>query len=157
MGSRYARLETERRFLIRAVPDGVARVSQIVDRYVAGTRLRLREVVTESGVTRKLGQKVRIGDGPQVVAHTSVYLDEAEWAVLAALPARTVSKRRHHVEREGLLLAVDEFPDGVLVAEIDGGDERPADPPPWLDVVCEVTADEAFTGAGRAATLDPDH
>ena len=151
---KYAHVETERRFLVRAVPDGVTRVSDITDRYIDGTRLRLREMTTDGAATRKLGQKVRLGTGPARIAHTSIYLDDAEWGVLSRLPARTVRKRRHHVERDGFIVAVDQFDDGVLVAEIDGGDKRPADPPGWLDVIMEVTGDEAYTGAsrGRAVT-----
>lgn len=147
---KYARVETERRFLVRAVPAGVSEVAQIVDFYLDGTRLRLREVTAGGVTTRKLGHKVRLGAGPEAVAHTSVYLDQAEWDLLAALPARRLAKRRHQVRRDGVTLAVDEFPDGTLVAEIDGGDQRPPDPPPWLEVIREVTGEEDFTGAGRA-------
>jgi CYTH domain-containing protein len=147
---KYAHVETERRFLLRAVPDGVASVSDIADRYIDGTRLRLREVTTNGATTRKLGHKVRLGAGPARIAHTSIYLDDAEWAVLGRLPARTLRKRRYQIERDGMVLAVDQFPDGSLVAEFDGGDLQPADPPAWLDVIREVTTDEAFTGAGRA-------
>ena len=70
--------------------------------------------------------------------------------MLARLPARTLRKRRCHIERDGIALAVDQFQDGSLVAEIDGGAGRPPDPPAWLDVVREVTSDETFTGAGRS-------
>jgi CYTH domain-containing protein len=147
---KYARLETERRFLVARVPDGVVRVSEIVDRYLDGTRLRLREMTSGGVTTRKLGQKIRVGEGPGVIAHTSLYLDEEEWARLSVLPGQTLRKRRHHVERDGVALAVDEHPDGTLVAEIDGGEGRPGDPPAWLEVVREVTDDEAFTGAARA-------
>lgn len=146
---KYAHVETERRFLVRAVPRGVTRVSDITDRYIDSTRLRLREETTDGVTTRKLGQKVRLGAGPATIAHTSIYLDDAEWTALSRLPAQIVRKRRHHVERDGILVAVDQFDDGVLIAEFDGGDERPADPPGWLDVVSEVTDDEAFTGVGR--------
>jgi CYTH domain-containing protein len=148
---KYAHLETERRFLVRAIPAGVVGVSEIIDRYLDGTRLRLRELTTDGTTVRKLGHKVRVGCGPEVIAHTSLYLDDAEWALLGALPGHTLRKRRHHLERDGIALAVDEFEDGTLIAELDGGEERPADPPAWLEVVREVTGDEAFTGAGRAA------
>ncbi|HYK70934.1 MAG TPA: hypothetical protein VEV45_23540 [Streptosporangiaceae bacterium] len=152
---KYAHLETERRFLVRSVPDGVAGVSDITDRYIDGTRLRLREVTTDGVTTRKLGQKVRLGEGPERIAHTSIYLDDAEWELLSRLPARTLRKRRHHVQRAGVVLAVDQFEDGSLVAEIDGGDTRPAEPPEWLDVLREVSEDEGFTGAGRAGVTLP--
>ncbi|MBO0822475.1 MAG: hypothetical protein J2P27_01295 [Actinobacteria bacterium] len=151
---RYARVETERRFLVRAVPEGVTHVYDIADRYIEGTRLRLREITTDGTTTRKLGQKIRLGSGPERIAHTSIYLDDAEWAVLCRLPARLLRKRRYRVEQNGVLLAVDRFEDGCLVAEIDGSDERPTDPPPWLDVIREVTGDEAFTGAGRAGPAE---
>jgi CYTH domain-containing protein len=147
---KYGHVETERRFLVRAVPAGVRRVSDITDRYLDGTRLRLREVTTDGVTTRKLGQKVRLGEGPARIAHTSIYLDDAEWTVMCRLPSRTLRKRRHHVERDGLIVAVDQLEDGSLLAEVDGGDRRPADPPAWLEVIAEVTDDEAFTGAGRA-------
>jgi len=109
---KYAHVETERRFLMRALPAGA---------------------------------------GPARIAHTPMYLDDTEWAVLCRLPARSLRKRRHHIERDGFSLAVDEFENGSLIAEIDGGDDRPADPPGWLDVLGEVTDDEAFTGAARAS------
>jgi len=126
---KYAHVETERRFVVRAVPEGVKSVSAITDRYIDGTRLRLREVTAGAGTTRKLGHKARLGRGPARIAHTSIYLDDAEWDVLSRLPARTVRKRRYHIERDGVLLAVDQFEDGSLIAEMDGGDDRPPDPP----------------------------
>ena len=71
---KYAHVERERRWLLAAVPDlpEHARRLDIVDRYVNGTRLRLREVTEAGVVTRKLGQKVRLGKGAAEVAHTSV-------------------------------------------------------------------------------------
>lgn len=76
---KYAVVERERRFLVGRIPDGVTRVSQITDRYLEGTRLRLREVVGGNGtVWRKLGHQVRLTDGPDEVACTSMYLDDAE-------------------------------------------------------------------------------
>ncbi len=124
---------------------------EILDRYLTGTRLRLREVRESDGtVTRKLGHKVRMTDGPAEVACTNIYLDDDEWALLATLPARRLRKRRHMVHRDGLLVAVDEHEDGTLIAEIDDGDQPTDFVPEWLDVVEDVTADEAWTGARLA-------
>jgi CYTH domain-containing protein len=151
--SKYAVVERERRFLVEAVPDGVVAVREITDRYVTGTRLRLREVREGEAVVRKLGHKVRLGDGPAEVACTNLYLDDAEWAVLQALPGATLSKTRHLVERDGWRVAVDEHPDGTLVAEVDDGDGPSSAVPRWLRVVRDVSDDEAFTGAGLASHL----
>lgn len=148
---KYAVVERERRYLLATMPTGADRATDIVDRYVIGTRLRLREVRSDDGtVVRKLGHKVRLTEGPGEVACTNLYLDEAEWAVLVALPARILRKRRHIVALGGWLVAIDEHEDGTLIAEIDDRDAPSSALPSWLDVVREVTDDEAWTGAGLA-------
>jgi CYTH domain-containing protein len=148
---KYAVIERERRFLIRSMPSGVRGVSEIRDRYIERTRLRLREVRGEDGrVVRKLGQKVRLGDGPAAIACTSMYLDDDEWLLLSGLPAWVLTKRRHRVERDGVRVVIDEFEDGTLLAEIDDGELPPKPAPAWLDVVDDVTADELWTGASLA-------
>ena len=148
---KYAVVERERRYRLGRLPDGVSSTKEILDRYVTGTRLRLREVRDSDGtVTRKLGHKVRLTDGPTEVACTNFYLDDDEWALLATLPARLLRKRRHMIHRDGLLVAVDEHDDGTLIAEIDDGDQPSDFVPEWLDVVDDVTADEAWTGARLA-------
>ncbi len=148
---KYAVVERERRFLLGGLPAGVVDRQEIVDRYVTGTRLRLRLVRHGDGtVVRKLGQKVRLGAGPAEVACTNLYLDEEEWALLAALPARVLRKRRYRVERDGVVVAVDEHEDGTLVAEIDDGDRPVVPVPRWLDVREDVSDDERWTGAALA-------
>lgn len=148
---KYAVVERERRFIVDRLPDGVSRTARVADRYLIGTRLRLREVVDQDGtVVRKLGHKVRLGSDSREVACTSMYLDDAEWAALTALPADVLHKTRHWIERDGVLVVVDEHADGTLVAEIDDGDVTPVGVPPWLPVVRDVTGDEAWTGAALA-------
>lgn len=151
MSLKYAIVERERRYRLARLPDGVSRTQVILDRYVTGTRLRLREVREADGtIIRKLGQKVRMGGGPAEVACTNFYLDDEEWRLLTALPASHLRKRRHMIHRDGLLVAVDEHEDGTLIAEIDDGDEPSGFVPEWLDVIADVTTDEAWTGAGLA-------
>jgi CYTH domain-containing protein len=148
---KYAVVERERRFLVSRLPEAEHERRRILDRYVTGTRLRLREVVTEEGiVTRKLGHKVRLSDGPHEIACTSLYLDDDEWDVLCRLPAKTLSKVRHLVTRDGVTVAIDELNDGTLLAEIDDQDGAPVPVPSWLDVFEDVTDDEKWTGAQLA-------
>jgi CYTH domain-containing protein len=148
---KYAVVERERRYLVSKLPGVADERRRIVDRYVTGTRLRLREVVTEDGVvTRKLGHKVRLGAGPHEIACTSLYLDDDEWDVLRALPAKTLKKIRHLVTRGGVTVAIDELEDGTLLAEIDGQDGTPVPVPSWLDVLGDVTDEERWTGARLA-------
>ncbi len=148
---KYAVVERERRFLLRSLPDAIAATRTIVDRYVIGTRLRLREMRADDGtVVRKLSHKVRLGAGPAEVACTNLYLDDAEWAMLSALPARVLRKRRHLLQRDGVLVAIDEHENGTLVAEIDDGDQPSTFVPVWLDVIEDVSDDEGWTGAQLA-------
>jgi len=148
---KYAVVERERRFLVDHIPDGVVSTRRIVDRYVEGTRLRLREVTDDDGtITRKLGHKARLNKRPEEVACTSIYLDDAEWRLLCQLPALVLRKVRHIVDRDGLTVAVDRFEDGSLLAEIDDGDQPPQEVPAWLAVQREVTTDERWTGARLA-------
>lgn len=149
--SKYAVVERERRFLVGQVPDVVIGTREISDRYVIGTRLRLREVREIDGaVVRKLGHKVRVSEGPAEVACTNFYVNADEWTVLLALPALTVHKKRHMVQRDGWTVAVDEHGDGTLVAEIDDRDQPSADVPSWLDILEDVSEDEHWTGAALA-------
>jgi CYTH domain-containing protein len=148
---KYAVVERERRYLVASLPPGVSTTIDIVDRYVTGTRLRLREVrAVDGSVTHKLGHKVRLAEGPAEVACTNLYLDDQEWALLGGLPATLLRMRRHMVERDGLVVAIDEHEDGSLVAEIDDGDHPSNIVPDWLDVLEDVSEDEAWTGAGLA-------
>jgi CYTH domain-containing protein len=148
---KYAVVERERRFLLASLPDGVVSTKEIFDRYVTGTRLRLREVREDDGtVIRKLGHKVRLSEGPTEVACTNFYLNDQEWALLGALPAQTLRKKRHMLHRDGLIVAVDEHEDGTLVAEIDDRDQPSQFVPDWLDTIEDVTDDERWTGAWLA-------
>ena len=156
---KYAHLERERRFLLASAPSGLAprRSLVIQDRYLQGTRLRLR-VVEEQGRVRvcKLGQKVRLEESSAAdLAHTTMYLSDTEFAVLAGLPADTLEKTRHLVDADGATVAVDCFHGvlaGLVLAEVDLGvvGSMPSSVP--VDPVSEVTDDERFTGGALAVT-----
>jgi CYTH domain-containing protein len=150
---KYAHIERERRWLLAAVPGlpDDARRLEITDRYITGTRLRLREATEGSIVTRKLGHKVRLGGDAAELAHTSLYLDDAEWDVLVALPADVLTKTRTLVPYDDTTVAVDVFTSGLVLAEIDAGDGPTRDLPAAYEVLREVTGDEAFTGYALAA------
>jgi CYTH domain-containing protein len=149
---KYAVVERERRFLIRSTPSDIVETVEIVDLYVDGSRLRLREVRNADGsVVRKLTHKVRLADNTSEVACTNFYLDDAEWHLLtSALTGKHLYKTRHKVLRDGLAVVIDVHEGGAIIAEIDDGDSAPEPVPVWLDVIREVTHDESWTGAGLA-------
>ena len=150
---RYARVERERRFLFAALPAGTsARRVLIEDRYLRGTRLRLRRSTNldaADDVIYKLTQKVPAADGsPGLI--TNVYLSRAEYESLSALSADVVRKVRSSVPP----LGVDRFEgalNGLILAEVEFDDDASqrafAQPP---GAVAEVTADIRFTGGALA-------
>ncbi len=168
---RYGRVERERRWLLSGMPSAATGLepTRIVDRYLDGLRMRLREVTGPDGtVVRKLGHKVRLDDGPREVANTSFYLSDEEYVRLLGLPGRSLVKDRYRVEiadGAGAFVAVDVFHgerEGLVLAEVDGGDAPPHLPAELLQslgVVREVTDEEDYTGHALAtappAGIDP--
>jgi CYTH domain-containing protein len=147
---KYARTEVERRFLLAGVPEGaeVLKAVDIEDRYLDGTRLRLRRQVQRGGpIVVKLTQKLPApGEHGEQGVLTTLYLSEAEHAALAALPAATLRKTRLSIAPYG----VDVFAaplDGLVLAEIefDSLDDAAAfRPAPFC--LAEVSEDRRFTG-----------
>lgn len=125
---KYAHLERERRFLLpkQTFCITAARTLFIQDRYLVGSTLRLRRV-EEIGQTPlfKLGQKTRLNsNSPSVIAHTTMYLTEAEFETLSTLPAKTLEKTRLLLPFGEMTLAIDEFSGqlaGLTLAEVDLG------------------------------------
>ncbi|MFJ5886215.1 hypothetical protein [Kitasatospora cineracea] len=158
---KYARVERERRFLLDRLPapGAVTVARRITDRYVEGTRLRLRRVerLDTGECTYKLTQKVPAPPGePGAVQGlvTNLYLSEQEYARLrAALPGPELTKTRLSVPP----LGVDVFEGpllGLVLAEAEFETAEDAEtfvPPPGC--VAELTDDRHFTG-GRLVRTD---
>ncbi|MFJ9371613.1 hypothetical protein ACIRRA_45525 [Nocardia sp. NPDC101769] len=155
---KYAKIETERRFLLQQMPTDTSAPRLIEDRYIAGTRLRLRRVEVGSQVVYKFCQKVRPDEnGPSTVAITNIYLDEAEYKTLRQLPAATLRKTRRVWQVGHHTFVVDEFHDdlaGLLLAEIELPDPSFELPLP-APIGNEVTMDERFSG-GYLARATPE-
>ena len=155
----YARVERERRFLLAAPPSEVAAPRRIIDRYLTGTRLRLRRVEhLHSGTSEfKLTQKIPASHpGPVRGLITTIYLSREEYDRLVALPAAGLSKTRASAPP----LAIDVFDlplDGLVLAEAEFGPDEDAvgfRPPRFS--VAEVTDDARFAGGRLARTSRPE-
>jgi CYTH domain-containing protein len=148
---RYARAERERRFLFAAPPppEEVLLARRIFDRYLTGTRLRLRrsQRLDTGAVELKLTQKIPLATpGPVQGWITNTYLTGDEYDLLATLPAATLTKTRFSVPPLGI--DVFEGPlQGLVMAEAefasDHGYQAFTPPPRCLH---EVTTDARFTG-----------
>ena len=149
----YTVVERERRWLCREVPrDLIARTETIVDLYVTGARLRLREARPHDGGPAMLRLSRKADVDPQTRLITSIYLPENEFAVLAAtLQGIRLRKIRHRLTPlAGVVLSVDEFQgelDGLRMveAEFDTPERMASFPMPDF-AIREVTDDPRFTG-----------
>jgi CYTH domain-containing protein len=148
---KYARPELERRWRIdpaRRPPVDAFEFVDIDDRYLTGTRLRLRRMTRSDGWTAcKLTKKYE-AERPEARPIVTTYLTEAEYALFAALPARPLRKRRYHVPLEGRYWSLDLFEgalEGLEVVEIEAPDETALAalvPPQWATK--EVTHDARY-------------
>jgi CYTH domain-containing protein len=155
---KYAQVERERRFLLNEPPSLTAATTtrQITDRYLTGTRLRLRLIHREdtNAEEYKLTQKVpSLGRGAIQGLITTTYLNRVEYDLLASLPAVVLTKTRISLAPMG----IDVFRgplEGLVMAEAEFGSDADCHsfvPPSYC--VAEVTADARFTG-GRLAHTD---
>jgi CYTH domain-containing protein len=152
---KYARVERERRFLLAGAPESssvsVSRV--ITDRYLTGTRLRLRRVDLPGRCERKLTQKIPASrPGAVQGLITNTYLSAAEYDLLASLPAEVLSKTRLSVPPLGVDIFDGELR-GLVLAEAEfGTDEEARSFRPPSGSVAEVTDDARFTGGRLVRT-----
>ena len=158
---KYAKIEEERRFLLKMVPadlDTLATYLKIIDRYITGTRLRLRRMEAPDGeiVAYKLGQKYQAVDGAaSETVMTNFYLNTNEYTALTVLKGNTIIKRRYAYPHGGYDYSLDVFEghlDGLLLLEIERrpGVEIDSLPVPAF-AIREVTHDPFFTGGELAA------
>lgn len=157
-----SRIEIERRFLLRGVPDFEAHWTvnaiRIEQGYLPGDAIveRVRRVRSE-GVTKHF-RTLKVGKG--AVRHE--FEEQISTKLFRGLYALTESARilktRHQVadpQTPGLIWEIDVFQDRVLVlAEIELGSDSPFEPPEWLKpwIISEVTEDGRFTNASLART-----
>ena len=156
---KYSHVERERRFLVDPTrrPDlsGLPHIL-IEDRYIDGTRLRLqRMTASDSGrVVLKLGKKYDVADASARPMVTT-YLTQAEYDLLAILPAHRLTKRRHDLGTfsidlfegalAGLELAESEQPDADALAALVA--------PVWA--LAEVSDDPVYQGGNLALAEGP--
>ena len=160
--SKYARIERERRYLLRDLPEGLNRADphlQITDNYITGSRLRLRKVrdPKTNKWTVKFTQKY--APNPADLSRTVItntYLNAFEAETLAVFEANEIRKNRYRFEYEGRTFAVDMFLGelfGLVLAEVSFDTDEELESflkPPFA--LAEVTNNELFTG-GKLSQL----
>lgn len=157
-GAKYARVELERRWLVdparRPSLDGCV-CTVIEDRYLHGTRMRLRRMSRPAlHETRwKLTKKYE-SEEARARPITTIYLSEREYDLYRALPADVLMKRRYHLELGDRWWSVDLFEDrlaGLALLECEAGDRASLEalvPPDWA--LCEITDLPQWQGGALA-------
>lgn len=146
----YARIERERRFLLDRFPGDapVIQIRRIIDRYIDGTRLRLRQQSDDLGTTIfKLTQKVPSrAAGAQQGFITSMYLSQDEFHIIAQLPSQQLSKTRYSVPPFGIDVFEGSL-EGLVLAEAEFESAVESDALTLASFIArEVSNDDRFTG-----------
>lgn len=154
--SKYARVERERRYLLKDLPEGLTRADphlQITDNYITGTRLRLRKVrePRTNKWTVKFTQK--FAENATDLSRTTItntYLNALEAETLSVFNSNEIRKNRYHFNFEGREFAVDMFLGdlfGLVLAEVSFETDEELDNfprPPFA--LADVTNDPVFAG-----------
>lgn len=159
---KYAHIERERRWLIdpARLPALSAAHVLIEDRYISGTRMRLRRMTDSASgaVALKLTKKYEAAD-PLARAIVTAYLDEAEFAPLACLPGMMIVKRRFDLVAGDITYSLDRFEGalaGLELAEIEWADDaglRGLPAPPGA--IREVSDDPRYQGGSLVVSGIP--
>jgi len=161
--SKYARVERERRYLLRDLPEGMTRADphlQITDNYMTDSRLRLRKVrePRTNKWTVKFTQK--FAPNPDDLSRaiiTNTYLNALEAEVLSSIfNSNEIRKNRYPFEFDGRNFSIDMFLGdlfGLVLAETSFETDEELDnfpAPPFA--LADVTNDPLFSG-GRLCEL----
>ena len=160
--SKYARVERERRFLLKDLPEGLTRADphlQITDNYITGTRLRLRKVrePRTNKWTVKFTQK--FAPNPNDLSRTIItntYLNVLEAETLSVFNTNEIRKNRYYFDFEGRRFSVDMFLGdlfGLVLAEVGFETDEELDnyrQPPFA--LADVTNIPLFSG-GKLSEL----
>jgi CYTH domain-containing protein len=154
--SKYARMERERCYLLRDLPEGITRADphlQITDNYITGTRLRIRKVrdPRTNMWTVKFTQKYAPDpDDLSRTIITNTYLNALEAEILSVFDTNEIRKNRYRFEFAGHKFSVDMFLGdlfGLVLAEVsfETDDELDNFPKPAF-ALADVTNEPLFTG-----------
>ena len=160
--SKYAKIERERRYLLRDLPEDLNRADphlQITDNYITGTRLRVRKVrdpKTNKWIVKFTQKFAPDANDLSRTIITNTYLNALEAETLAIFSSNEIRKNRYAFEFAGRRFSIDMFLGdllGLIQAETSFEDDAEMDGfplPPFA--IADVTNNPTFSG-GRLCEL----
>lgn len=150
---KYAKPEIERRFLLAQRPKKLEDYpfKTIEDKYITGTKIRLRKTCQGDQFQYKLTKKLPLpaATAPLEWAST-IYLSQDEYEVFSMLPGSTIKKRRYYTTlASGKALGIDEIalPNEIIwIAEVEFAENEPLAVVLPFSGVREITNDKAYAG-----------
>ena len=151
---KYSQLENERKWL--AKEEVLKKVEgtwhyQIVDRYIIGSKIRLRSATdSETGKSiYKLTKKYGLGDCFSEPI-SSFYISKEEYNLFKDLPNKQITKKRHLLKDGTINYSIDVFEEnhsGLILAEIEAPDiEKLKSIPMPSFAIKEVTEVREYSG-----------
>ena len=159
--TKYSRIEYERRFLIAPGTEWKSFVESYSktyeDKYVRGTRLRLR-ILTDSDTGRRVLKvnKKSESSSPYLRTVNRILLSSEEYELLDHLDGDRLRKTRYYHNHLGRVFSIDVFEgelEGLVLCETEAEsleDLMSAEPPPFVSH--EVTEDFFFEGGNLSRT-----
>jgi CYTH domain-containing protein len=153
--SKYTRVEYERRFLISDRTNWESLVEPYAkrfdDKYIAGTRLRLR-VLTDLDTGRRVIKLTKKSEStsPYFRTISRILLNDAEYELFDSLPGHRLTKIRNYHNYAGRIFSIDVFErelEGLILGETEAEDldDLMLVKPPNYSIQ-EVTEDAFFDG-----------
>jgi len=126
---KYSRYEYERSYLLSDVPKFFEKIEtkQITDKYVEGTRIRLRKVLSNEEEIYKLTKKEALTPEKKgVLKINTIRLSKDEYEIMNALKGFIVKKKRTIIGVNKVRIGIDEIrlkSEILYIAEIEFKDE----------------------------------
>ena len=153
--TQYVRVEFERRFLVARDANWHKDIEpyskRFEDKYLSGTRLRLR-VLTNSDSDERLIKltKKELSPSPYFQTIGRILLSPEEYEIVSRLDGHSLTKVRHYLRLPGRVFSIDVFEGelaGLVLCETEAENLEElmaVEPPPFVQ--SEVTEDMFFTG-----------
>ena len=156
---KYAHCERERRFLLSGDPGvpEIAAPTDILDKYLTGTNIRLRKAASGQIVEYKFQKKLRLRPGhTDQLWNSTIYISKAEYELFLPTPGIFLQKRRTFVAGdEGEKISIDRIEiagDTFWIAEVEFDSEEAMNAYAFgLPYSQEITNVPGFSGAEFAA------